>query len=75
MSKEAKVKEKIGILKFWLGIVVATLLAVVGWAITNFGKVNFWFLALSLFVIICLCVASVVISRHINRHINNLEDL
>ncbi len=75
MSKESKIKEKIGILKFWLGIVVATLLAIVGWAITNFGRVNLWFLFLSLFAIICLCVASIVISRHINKHINDLEDL
>ena len=75
MSKKDKVKEKIGVLKFWLGVAVATLLAIIGWAVTNFGKISVWFLALSLFIIICLCVASVVISRYINKHIDDLEDL
>lgn len=47
MSKLDKKKEKIGILKFWLGIAVATLLAIIGWAVTNFGKIEFWLFTLS----------------------------
>lgn len=75
MSKLDKKKEKIGILKFWLGIAVATLLAIIGWAVSNFGKIELWFLIVCLFTIIGLCAVAVFISRKINQHIDDLEDL
>lgn len=33
-----KKKEKIGLLKFWLGVAVATFLAIAGWIATNIVK-------------------------------------
>ena len=38
MSKKDKIKEKIVSLRFWLGIVVATFLAIIGWSITNYNN-------------------------------------
>lgn len=75
MSKLDKKKEKIGILKFWLGIAVATLLAIIGWAVTNFDKIKFWLFTLSFFIALGLCIVSIVISNKINKHIDDLEDL
>ena len=38
MGKIDKIKEKINLLKFWLGIFVATFLAIIGWGVTNYAK-------------------------------------
>lgn len=40
MSKKDDIKEQIGMLKFWLGVLVGSVLAVVGWAVTNFETAN-----------------------------------
>lgn len=75
MSKKDKVKEKIAILKFWLGIVVATFLAIIGWSITNYSKIEILLLILSFIAMIFLGVAITFLSKMINKKINELEDL
>lgn len=75
MSKKDKVKEKIIGLRFWLGIAVATLLAIAGWAISNFEKINTWLFFLSFVAVIFLCVISILITRRIDKHINKLEKM
>ena len=75
MSKIDKVKEKIGLAKFWLGVVVASLLAVVGWGITNYAKAELWLLILSLFCVASLGLLGYLLSKYINKKINELEDL
>lgn len=75
MSKLDKEKEKIITLRFWLGIAVATLLAIVGWSITNVAKLEIWLLVLSFLAAVCLVVVIVLLTRQINKHIDRLEDL
>lgn len=62
-------------LRFWLGIAVATLLAIVGWAITNFEKIDTWLLLLSFLAVVFLCIIVLLITQHINKHINKLEKM
>lgn len=47
MSKKSEIKEQISIFKFWLGIVVATFLAIVGWVATNYQRAETWLLIAS----------------------------
>ncbi|MCX2716735.1 hypothetical protein OQH61_03180 [Helicobacter sp. MIT 21-1697] len=75
MSKLDKEKEKIGILKFWLGIVVATFLAIGGWLATNIHKTESLLLVCGSLSLIGLFIAGFLLNKRINKHINNLEDL
>lgn len=40
MAKIDELKEHLKILRFWLGIDIAVLLAIVGWYITNYSSVT-----------------------------------
>lgn len=75
MGKKDKAKEKIAIFKFWLGIAVATFLAVIGWSITNYSKIEILLLILSFFAMIFLGIAIIFLSKLINKKIDELEDL
>lgn len=75
MSKKEKIKENIISLRFWLGIAVATLLAIVGWGLTNSAKVELWLLGLSFIATIALVFVIILIMRKINNKIDELEDL
>ena len=75
MSKKDKIKEKIIGLRFWLGIAVATLLAIVGWVATNYQKAEMWLVVASfVLAVICACLA-IIFVRKIDRRIDELEDL
>lgn len=75
MGKLDKAKEKIGILKFWLGLIIATLLAIIGYCITNYEKINFYLLILSILSAAFLAIIALLISNKINKKIDELEDL
>lgn len=62
MAKIDELKEKMSFLKFWLGVVIATFLAVSGWCINNYKSADFWILicafillVLLLFIVVFLC--------------------
>ena len=75
MSKKDKVKEKITYLRFWLGVAVATILAVIGWGLTNSARVELWLLVLSFITIVVLLAMIIAIMRNIDKKIDELEDL
>ncbi|WP_394954334.1 hypothetical protein [uncultured Helicobacter sp.] len=66
MAKIDELKERLTMLRFWLGIVVATFLAIAGWSITNYQKVETW-LIIGALVLLCFCV---VIAFFINKAID-----
>ncbi len=74
MSKVDKIKEKISLLKFWLGICVLLIISDSTWLINNFGKYNFLFILGIIFLLI-LFTALVKLSQKINKYINELEEL
>lgn len=75
MAKIDKVKEQIGLLKFWLGIAVAVLLAIGGWLANHYAKAE-WFIVLGAGVVMILCVVlGLIISTKINYKIKELEEL
>lgn len=48
MAQIDKVKEQINFLKFWLSLVMASVLAIVGFCVTGYTKIDVWFLLLCL---------------------------
>lgn len=47
MAQIDKVKEQINFLKFWLSLVMASVLAVVGFCVTGYTKIDVVFAAMS----------------------------
>lgn len=75
MAKIDKVKETINILKFWLGIAVATLLALSGWLVLHYDKTD-WFIVLGSVVCVAICATAIYyISKIIMSQIQELEEL
>lgn len=75
MSKKDDIKEQIGMLKFWLGIVVGSVLAIVGWVVTNFETAEVWLLVASLITSIFCLILIVFILGKINKRIKKLRKL
>ncbi|MDE6958873.1 hypothetical protein LS72_010240 [Helicobacter apodemus] len=75
MSKLDEMKEEINNLKFWLGIAVATFLAILGWSITNYETISFLLLSFGFVAVIFLGVAIILLQKNINKKIKNLRDL
>lgn len=74
-EQKDKVKEKITYFRFWLGVAVATILAIIGWVLTNSAKVELWLLFLSFIAIVILLVMIIAVMRNIDKKIDELEDL
>lgn len=70
-----KSKSKSAFLNFWLGIVVATFLAIVGWVATNYQRAETWLLIAS--SVLCIIFVGVAFWIHskINKKIRKLRDL
>lgn len=73
VAKIDKLKEKLGILKFWLGIVVATLLALVGWLATNYQKADILLIILAVICMISSIVGIVFLQKRISTLLDEIE--
>lgn len=56
MAKIDELKERLTMLRFWLGIVVATFLAISGWCITNHARTDLWLIICALLLLFFLLV-------------------
>jgi hypothetical protein len=75
MSKLDRAKEQIAYLKLWLGILVAAVVSLAGWLISNFQSVH-WLLAVSTtLALILICYAGYGMHSQIEEKINLLEEL
>ena len=75
MSMKDTKNRQIDMLKYWLGILVASFLGIGAYLVTHIETLQNWLLLLSCFALICLLVAIVVVNQRINRLINDLKDL
>ena len=75
MSKKDDIKEQIGMLKFWLGVLVATLLAIIGWAITNYESARGWLLIAAPVASVFILVLIVWILKMIDKNRKKLRKL
>ena len=75
MSMKDTKNKQIDMLKYWLGILVASFLGIGAYLVTHIETLQNWLLLLSCFALICLLVAIVVVNQRINGLINDLKDL
>lgn len=75
MSKLDEAKERLGILKFWLGIVMGSLLANIAWLATNYNKAERLIVIGSVLSIVFLTVAFVIINKKIEKKLKEIGDL
>lgn len=67
MAKIDELKERLTMLRFWLGIVVATFLAISGWCITNYTRTDLWLIICALLLLFFLLVIAFFISKAIDK--------
>lgn len=88
LSKLDKEKEKIGVIKLWLSIIIAILVGILGWSFNHIVKLDLVNFALSqvtknqaiiaisiVGVVIVLGITILFLSKILDKKINNLEDL
>ena len=75
MSELDRVKEQLVYLRFWLGIMVATEVALVGWLISTAigANVTLWFMGV--FGAVVLAVGIFLVHRQVERRIDQIGKL
>ena len=75
MSKLDKAKERLGVLKFWLAIVVGTFLALGAWMAQNYKTADDFLLFGSSLLVSGLIIALFVLNQKINKKIDEIGEL
>ncbi|MGX2982222.1 hypothetical protein [Helicobacter sp. 23-1045] len=75
MAKLDEAKERLGLLKFWLGIIVGSFLANVAWLATNYNKTETLIIIGSILVCVGLIVGFVIINQKIEKKLKEIGDL
>jgi Na+/alanine symporter len=70
-----EIKEEIGWLKVWLGILVVTMFGMIGWGISHIGKVSNLLLILDAVSIVMISVIVAIINFSAIKKIKSLKDL
>ena len=72
VSKLDGLKEDLKFLRFWLGISVASFLAIIGWIATNYNKTELWLLVASSFVLIVFVIVIFLITKKMRKIIKKI---
>ena len=72
MAKIDELKEQLGLLKFWLGIFVATFFSLSCWGVTNYQKAETFVLAGAGVVAVLALFAIYFLSKKINAKIKEI---
>ncbi|MBR3832114.1 MAG: hypothetical protein IKJ72_00570 [Mycoplasmataceae bacterium] len=75
MSKLDEAKERLGLLKFWLGVIVGSFLANIGWLATNYKQADILILVGSIVVIFGLIISFFIVNKKIEKNLKNIGDL
>ena len=75
MSKIDELKEEIGWLKVWLGVLVVTMFGMIGWGISHIGKVSNLLLILDGVSIVIIAIVVGIINFTAIKKIRSLKDL
>ncbi len=70
-----EIKEEIGWLKVWLGILVVTMFGMIGWGISHIGKVSNLLLILDAVSIVMISIIVAIINFSAIKKIRSLKDL
>ncbi len=75
MSQLDRVKERINLLKYWIGIVIGVLLAVSAWLFNNADNLPQWKLIAAALLIVSCVGMIVILNNKLIKRIDTLEDL
>ena len=75
MSESELVREKIAYLKFWLGVIVAVGVSLVGWLISHLHTSSWPLLTFGVIALLPLATGAWVLHKMIQRRIHSLRDL
>ena len=75
MPRLDNIKERIALLKWFLGVIVAILIAVAGWVLNKFEINENILITLALLFIFALSIVFVLILKKINTLINEVDRL
>ena len=75
MAKIDELKEHLKILRFWLGIDIAVLLAIVGWCITNCSNITKLMLIGGVILSCIFVVLAIFISRTMSKKCKKIGKL
>ena len=75
MSKTDEIKEKISLLKFWMGVLIAIAISLGTWIIPNISNyTNFRFIVANVFFIFIIFLI-IKFHKRIEKYINELREL
>lgn len=72
MPKLDGLKEELITLRFWLGIVVASFLAIVGWLATNYNKAELWLVISAIIFLFVFAIVAFVINNKMRKLIKQI---
>jgi type II secretory pathway component PulF len=75
MSQLDVIKERINLLKYWIGIVIGVLLAVSAWLFNNVDTLPEWKLIASAVLIVSCIGVILMLNNKLIKRIDALEDL
>lgn len=72
MPKPDGLKEELITLRFWLGIVVASFLAIVGWLATNYNKAELWLVIVAIIFLFVFAISAFFINKKNEKTIKQI---
>lgn len=75
VPKLDEAKERLGLLKFWLGIIVGVLIALVGWLASNLETAKIYLLITASVLVIGLTFSILIINKEIAKILKEIRDL
>jgi hypothetical protein len=74
MSKLDELKERLGILKFWLGVIVGVFTAVFGWIVTTYKTQDTILLIIATIFLLGLLIAFFKLNQNIEKKLKEIRD-
>ena len=75
VSKLDRTKEQIAYLRFWLGVMVATDISLVGWLVSSTGSALTHRVVGALAAVVVITASGFIVHRRVERLIDTLEEL
>lgn len=75
MARIDELKERLTTLRFWLGIVVATLLGIIGWSISNYSKINTFLFIGAIMIVFFLIIIVFLLNKAIDNKCKEIGKL
>ena len=72
MPKLDGLKEELITLRFWLGIVVASFLAIAGWLATNYNKAELWLVISAIIFLFVFAISAFFINKKMKKTIKQI---